>query len=395
MSTSVSESPFRQLNIICFDVPFPADYGGAIEEFYKLESLHQLGIKIHLHCFVYGDRNQQNELEKYCEQVYYYPRARSVREMFSSIPFIVKTRMPEVLLENLLKNDFPILFDATHTTGFLHHPSLKGRKKLVRLHNIEWIYYRVLFDAAVTLKEKIFYFSEYKKLREYDKVLEHADALSCLSQTDMEYYQEKFPGNKVQLDYVFHENEKVSARPGKGNYILYHGNLSLIDNYQLIIDLLANELKACAHPIIIAGKNPDKTLMDFVKGKSHIRLVANPSGDELNELIENAHICLAIAKNASGVKLKLINSLFKARFVIANEAALNGSGLDELCVLPAEGTFQSVVDELMQRTFDETMIGNRSAVLLNKYDNLRNAQQIINAIFDVEKNVVKTNMSSI
>ena len=34
------------LNIICFDVPFPANYGGAIEEFYKIKALHQLGVKI-------------------------------------------------------------------------------------------------------------------------------------------------------------------------------------------------------------------------------------------------------------------------------------------------------------------------------------------------------------
>jgi hypothetical protein len=137
------------LNIICFDVPFPADYGGAMEEFYKIKSLHQLGIKIYLHCFVYGDRIAQKELEKYCEKVFYYERKRSIKDVFSNLPFIVKTRMSDELLQNLLTNDFPILFDATHTTGFLHHPSLQNRKKIVRLHNIEWIYYNVLFHSAI------------------------------------------------------------------------------------------------------------------------------------------------------------------------------------------------------------------------------------------------------
>ncbi|MBP8193661.1 MAG: mannosyltransferase, partial [Chitinophagales bacterium] len=249
-----------QLNIICFDVPCPADYGGAIEEFYKIKALYQLGVKIHLHCFVYGDRNEQNELDKYCEKVYYYKRERSIKDIFSNLPFIVKSRMKDDLLANLLSNDYPILFDATHTTGFLNHPKLEERKKIVRLHNIEWIYYRILLSQAVSLKEKIFFYQEYKKLKEYDKQLVHADVLSCLSQTDYEYYQEKFPDKKVSLDYVFHENNNINSIPGKGDYILYHGNLSLSDNYNLIIQLLSNDLKNCTYKIILAGKNPHTTL---------------------------------------------------------------------------------------------------------------------------------------
>lgn len=135
-------------------MPCPADYGGAIEEFYKIKALHQLGVKIHLHCFLYGDRKKRNELDKYCEKVYYYKRERSIKDIFSNLPFIVKSRMKDDLLANLLSNDYPILFDATHTTGFLSHPKLKDRKKIVRLHNIEWIYYRILLSQAVSLKEK-------------------------------------------------------------------------------------------------------------------------------------------------------------------------------------------------------------------------------------------------
>ena len=43
-----------QLHIISFDVPYPPDYGGAIDVFYKLKALNQEGVKIHLHCFEYG-----------------------------------------------------------------------------------------------------------------------------------------------------------------------------------------------------------------------------------------------------------------------------------------------------------------------------------------------------
>ena len=372
-----------RLNIICFDVPYPADYGGAIEEFYKIKSLYEAGVKIYLHCFLYGGRTRQQELEKYCEQVFYYERKRKLKDFFSGIPFIVKTRMHQKLLHNLLSNKFPVLFDGTHTTGFLDHPDLKERKKLVRLHNIEWIYYRVLFDSAYSLKEKLFFYYEYKKLRAYDKKLVHADLLSCLSQTDADYYTEKFPDKKISLEYVFHENETVRCLPGNGRYILYHGNLSLLDNYQIIIQLLANELSTCKHQIVIAGKNPDKALVQFVKNKPTVSLVPNPSNAELDKLILNAHICLALAKNSSGVKLKLINSLFKARFVVSDEQAIHGSGLEELCFIPDDDMELSlIIDKLMQQTFTDTDIQQRKDELLGKYDNKLNALKIINAIFN-------------
>lgn len=366
-----------QLNIICFDVPCPADYGGAIEEFYKIKALYQLGVKIHLHCFVYGDRNEQNELDKYCEKIYYYKRERSIKDIFSNLPFIVKSRMKDDLLANLLSNDYPILFDATHTTGFLNHPKLKDRKKIVRLHNIEWIYYRILLAQAASLKEKIFFYQEYKKLKEYDKQLIHADVLSCLSQTDYEYYQEKFPDKKVSLDYVFHENNNINSIPGKGDYILYHGNLSLSDNYNLIIQLLSNDLKNCTYKIILAGKNPHTTLQKFVKGKNNIELIANPTDDILNGLMKKAHICLAMAANPSGVKLKLINSLFNARFVISNEAALTGSGLDSLVYIAEENDLPDLIDKLMLKEFKQEEIDERNSLLSEKYNNLNNARQII------------------
>jgi hypothetical protein len=50
----------RHLHIICLNVPFPVDYGGVFDLFYKLPALHDQGVKIHLHCFEYGRGEQPN-----------------------------------------------------------------------------------------------------------------------------------------------------------------------------------------------------------------------------------------------------------------------------------------------------------------------------------------------
>ncbi|MFL5752959.1 MAG: glycosyltransferase family 1 protein, partial [Bacteroidia bacterium] len=79
------------INIVSFDVPFPANYGGVIDVFYKIKALHGAGVKIILHCFEYG-RGEKPDLNSYCEEVHYYRRDTSFRNHFSKLPYIVASR---------------------------------------------------------------------------------------------------------------------------------------------------------------------------------------------------------------------------------------------------------------------------------------------------------------
>lgn len=69
-------------------MPYPVDYGGVFDLFYKIKELHSLGVKIHLHCFDYG-RGEQPELNKYCEEVFYYSRNEGHKGFSFKLPYIV------------------------------------------------------------------------------------------------------------------------------------------------------------------------------------------------------------------------------------------------------------------------------------------------------------------
>ena len=178
----------NSIHIVALDVPFPLNYGGAIDMFYRIKALHQLGFKITLHCFEYG-RGEQKELEKYTQEVIYYPRKKSVFNWFSSTPFIVKSRADKSLLSNLNSDDAPILFEGIHSTAFLNDTSLKDRIKLVRCHNIEQDYYNALAERAGGFKS-IFYSTEAKKLAKYEAVLSEASALLVIQNTDLEHFKQ-------------------------------------------------------------------------------------------------------------------------------------------------------------------------------------------------------------
>ena len=73
----------KHLHIVSFNVPYPPDYGGIMDVFYKLKALHAEGVKVKLHCFEYG-RGPSSELNYYAEEVFYYPRKNSKSFLFNT-----------------------------------------------------------------------------------------------------------------------------------------------------------------------------------------------------------------------------------------------------------------------------------------------------------------------
>ena len=47
-----------KLHVVSFQVPFPPDYGGLIDVYYKLKALKKAGCSIVLHTYRYGVEEQ-------------------------------------------------------------------------------------------------------------------------------------------------------------------------------------------------------------------------------------------------------------------------------------------------------------------------------------------------
>ena len=133
----------KYLHIITHDVLWPADFGGVMDQFYKIKALHQAGVKIYLHCFV-NKRPPHDELKKYCEAIYYYKRKVNLGHFSFRLPFIVSSRKCNELIINLKKDNYPILIEAIHCSYNLFAGKLNNRIVLLRLHNTEFEYYHQL-----------------------------------------------------------------------------------------------------------------------------------------------------------------------------------------------------------------------------------------------------------
>ena len=82
----------RKLHIVAFDVPYPADYGGVIDIYHKVEALHQQGIEVVLHMYQYGRQENKTKLRKITKALYYYKRRTFKNPFVGTTPYIVNSR---------------------------------------------------------------------------------------------------------------------------------------------------------------------------------------------------------------------------------------------------------------------------------------------------------------
>jgi hypothetical protein len=370
----------KHLHIITLDIPFPPDYGGMIDTYNRIRILHELGISIHLHCFEYG-RLHPKELTEICDTIYYYKRRPSLLSIWSSVPGIIKSRNSNKLLIALMGDRHPILFDGLHTTFLLNNPALSDRKKIVRAHNIEHEYYFNLARLETNIFKKLHFYVESVRLKRYEKVLVNADFVVPVSDTDFSYFSEKY-NNAIQIR-PFHPFKNVESIPGSGNYIIYHGNLSIKENEAVVERLVRNVFSQVDIKFIIAGRGPSSNLINLVKRFPSIRIIPNPDNYTINDLIKNAHIQLMLSATTHGFKVKPLIAVFSGRHCVVNSNMIHGTGLEEICiVLNSEDELATRLKDLMDKEFTTEMIKKRKIFLSGIYNITENGKRLVDLIFN-------------
>ena len=371
----------RKLHIVCHDVPYPPDYGGVFDLYYKILTLHEEGIKIHLHCFTSG-RDEQPLLKTLCEQVYYYPRRTGHKGLSHQLPYIVCSRSNPELLERLLQDEYPILLEGVHCTYLTQDNRFANRKILLRLHNVESVYYKQLAKSSSSWFKKLYYLRESAVLRKYERRIAASWPLLAVTQYDAQMAAGSYQSTKIIVIPVFLPFQHIESPQGTGCYCLYHGNLSVDENEKAVIWLLENVFNDLSIPFLVAGKNPGPKLRRAVARFKNCCLISDPSHQELQDIITKAQLHVIPSFNCTGVKLKLLNALFNGRHCVVNTDAVEGTGLKEVCHL-AEGAkdFKGVIKTLYERPFTYLDLQFRREKLLHQYDNRQTASRLIEQIW--------------
>ena len=230
--------------------------------------------------------------------------------------------------------------------------------------------------------KKFYFLNESMFLRQYEKKIPDDLPIISVSAHDAAFYRDEL--DKTQTTYlpVFIPWTEVTSLEGIGNYCLYHGNLSVSENEKAVNWLLDKVFTLAKVPFVIAGKDPSGRLVRKIQKYQNASLVSNPSDAELQELMTNAQIHVLPSFNNTGVKLKLINALYNGRHCVVNEAAIEGSGLDDAChVGTGSNAFASIITQLYHHPFGEEEINLRKRLLSQVFNNRENARRLIQLIW--------------
>lgn len=361
----------NKLHIISFDVPYPPVYGGIIDVFYKIKALHSIGVEVILHTYDNGT-GKQAELNKYCVNVFYYNRTLSISNVFSRIPFIVKTRVSNQLVENLNKINAPILFEGIHTTFPLINNTFKTRLLIIRAHNIEHDYYSGLVKSETSKRKKIFYKSESIKLKRYEKIMKKFNLILPISPFEYDYFNLKYNSKTIYLP-AFHQNNEVLKLSAKGNYAFYHGDLRISDNIKTVFYLIKIFSKL-PHQLIIAGGIINEEIIDEISKFNHIDFVKIKNNEHLIKLLQKAHVNVLPTFQKTGIKLKLINTLYNSRFCLVNDFMIKDTGLESLCEISNSiSDFRKKVNLIFSQKYTDEHYQIRTKVL-KTFNTIKNAE---------------------
>lgn len=362
-------------------MPFPANYGGVIDVYFKLKALREAGVKTTLHTFVYGSRRRDDRILEVCEAVRYYDRATGIRSQLSTLPYIVKSRQNPELLSRLLADDAPVLLEGLHCCGFIGRLRDADKKVAVRIHNVEHDYYRALALKSPQPVRRLYFDIESRRLRRYEHRLADADILLTISDADTHHYRRLFPTkNVVNVNPFFDDTDSAATGQGKAPELLYHGNMSVEENIQAVNFLLDSviPLTASRPKLTVAGHNAPDALR--LRGAD---VIADPSDAELDSLVANAVVNILVTDQPTGMKLKLMKALGKARgYCLVNPPMITDGALAGYCTV-ADGAVRLAeeIDRMVAhpRSLDES--GDARRRFLAAYGTAAGAQKIIKAIF--------------
>lgn len=357
----------ENIHIICFDNPYPPIYGGVIDVFYKIKSLHDQGVAIRLHCFVDQIPTDNSVLESVTESCNFYIRNKSIFNFMSTKPFSVASRSDQELWRNLNLDKSAILFEGLQSTAVLCANCFKDRDLFLRLHNLENNYYKGLLKSESRLFKKILYALESHKYNRYLKILAEFDNVFTLSKFETDFVNKLY--HNANYIPVFHGNQTVADISEFGEYAFYNGDLRISDNKKAAEFLIDVFQSVKNYPLIIASSIENPTLQQKCKESQNVRYEMIKDHEHLKELSEKAHINVMLSFQESGTKLKAVNALFQSRHCVINSNMIDDKRLQDLCVLAeSKNDYIAAVEKLRAKPYKdrEKRIGVLAEILSDK-----------------------------
>lgn len=252
---------------------------------------------------------------------------------------------------------------------------------IVRTHNIEHDYYAGLAKAEQRTLKRWYLGREAKKLAKYESVLSNATSIAAISPSDTSYFQQRF-GNAFYLP-AFHPFHEVTVDDVVGDYAFYHGNLAVAENDEAACFLTERVFPGIPLKLIVAGSNPTDRLRKAVARTPNVRLMTGLAPDEIHQYIARARVNVLPTFQSTGIKLKLLASLFLGKACLVNSPMVSGTGLEPLCTIAdtADEFRSKLVALTTETTWNADRLELRKQLLEKRFSNRTNVLELVGRLF--------------
>jgi hypothetical protein len=193
--------------------------------------------------------------------------------------------------------------------------------------------------------------------------------------------KEKYDSSVVYIP-AFHGFESISQQHATGTHILYHGDLSIMDNEKCVNSLVdAHVASGIKMKLIVAGRKPSKALNRKLEKLHNVLLEIEPTDEKLESLIKDAHANVVWSSNDSGIKIKLVHALILGKFCIVNEQVVKGNSLGKYCrVLTDKSKLPAALQDVVQQEYNMDFHKIKLNYLNKHFSNKENALKILNLL---------------
>jgi len=348
------------ITVVALDNPYPPDYGGAIDLYYKLEALANAGAAIDLYYYHKPHRAAVSPaLRQVVIRATPLPRQAKVRHLLNrQLPYFVASRPAAPLLQALAQQpapwrNSPILWDGLHTAAAL--PVLKQqqprRRHVLRAHNCEEHYYAELAATESNPLKRQYFRDEVRLLRRYEpQTIALFQAVLSISTAEVGHFAVAnrhtaflpafLPSGIAPPPDDSAAPLPVTARPYR---LLYHANFAIGPNAHAarhLVQHILPRLPQAHYRLKLAGRDADTLNLP---DDPQLDIIPNPTDADMARLLAQADLCVLPARQSAGVKLKYLTTLRAGRPAITTPEGAAGSGLE------AQAVDYHTDDELIER----------------------------------------------
>lgn len=364
----------RSLNIISGYLPCPNTLGDAQQTYWLIEALSGSGIQVHL--FTFSDLDSKintaatEQLSKICSSVNTYPINQGHRNFSFSAPYATTKYQNTQLINDLNKNNFPILIEGLGPSELALSSAIENKKIWVRLLTYAPRYFRYLQERSSAPLKKIFYQREAVLSKRILKKINQRVNWIVTSENDKKILEDSFLGDKIQILAAFkNSTSSITSKPGLGNFCLFQGNLSDAATHKTARWLLTHVFHNLKVPFVITGNNPSRSLVTLAHSKPHTCIVANPSSTERQDMIEKAQIVIQPSFIKDVADEALIEGIQKGRHCLTNNKTINSHFAACYHQGTSANAFQEIIIQLYHHPFSEEEIETRKRLIASEKTN--------------------------